>query len=78
VMALCARTTDYAKLVRRTDWAHARKEAVIASPEMHGAGGAQRAVPLAIGDALSAALTGRLTPIWHTDSGTEVHTEVLA
>jgi hypothetical protein len=78
VLALCARTTDYAELFRRTDWGRTRKEAVIVSPELYGLGGAQRAVPLAIGEALSAALSGRLTSIWRSGSGKEVRSEVLA
>jgi hypothetical protein len=78
VLALCARTTDYAKLVRRAGFARAGYNALLASPEMGGAGGAQRSVPLALGEALSAALDGHFTTLWRSTSGIPVITDALS
>jgi hypothetical protein len=69
VLALCARTTEYAELVRQTGWSRAGIAAFLASPDMGGRGGAQRAVPVALGEAFSAAIEGRLTDTWISKSG---------
>jgi GNAT superfamily N-acetyltransferase len=77
VLAFCARTSDYAKLVRRVKWHQVGVEAVLVLPDLRGAGGAQVLVPRASGEALKAALEGSLTTTWHSADGTEVRTERL-
>jgi hypothetical protein len=72
VLALCARTTGYSELVRRTSWSRAGISAFLASPDMGGRGGAQRAVPVALGQAFSAAIEGTLTNPWLSSSGIRV------
>jgi hypothetical protein len=77
VLAFCARTTGYTKLVRRTRWRQAELEAALLSPDMGGRGGAQVFVPRPAGQALNAALDGRLESRLHSTDGVEVRTEIL-
>lgn len=77
VLAFCARSTGYAELVRRAPWQQAGLEVALVSPDMGGRGGAQVLAPRAAGEALSAALDGRLASRWRSTDGVEVRTEVL-
>lgn len=72
VVAFCARTTDYAKLVRRTPWSEQGINAWLASPDMMGQGGAQSLVPQACGQAFAAYLDGELISPWSSAAGVPV------
>ena len=78
VLALCARTTGYAEVVRQARWTQVGCHACLASPEMGGKGGAQRAVPLALGEALGTALDGQFTTPWYASNGIPVITLALS
>jgi hypothetical protein len=78
VLALCARTTDYAELVRRIRWKRTGLQASLSTVDMGGKGGARRAVPFALGEAFSAALAGKLTSVWQSAEGLPVVTEALS
>lgn len=69
VVAFCARSTDYAALIRRTPWSRDGIEAWLASPEMDGRGGAQVLVPEASGEAITAYLDGHLDDRWTSTRG---------
>lgn len=56
VVAFCARTTEYAKLIRRTRWPKDGIDFWLASPDLAGRGGAQALVPQACGQAVGASL----------------------
>lgn len=75
ILAFCARTTGYAALVRSTQ-NRTGLSTTIASPELHG-GGAQVLVPRASGEALAAALEGRLTATWASNDGLIVKATAL-
>jgi MarR family len=72
VVAFCARTTNYAKLVRRTRWAKDGIDAWLASPDMPGGGDARRLVPRACGEAMGAFLDGELYDRWVSTGGVPV------
>jgi hypothetical protein len=78
VLAFCSGSTDYARLVRQTPWGQAGLEAALASPDMDGRGGAQVLVPRASGEALGAALAGRLGSPRASSDGVALRTEILA
>lgn len=78
VLAFCSGSTDYAQLVRQTPWGQAGLEAALGSPDMGGRGGAQVLVPRASGEALSAALAGRLGSPRASSDGVAMRTETLA
>lgn len=61
VVAFCAESTDYAKLVRRTRW---NIDAWLVTPDAAGRGGALGLVPKACGEAVGALLDGKLTNRW--------------
>lgn len=75
VVAFCARTTDYAELVRRTRWSKHGIEAWLASPDIAARGGALVLVPQACGQALDAFLDGELHHRWVSTSGVSVVVE---
>ena len=77
VIAFCARTTSYGKLLRRVDWRRHGVGARIVSPQTDGRGGAQVLVPRALGEALSAYLHAELTPQWRSSDGTPLAVETL-
>lgn len=77
VVALCARTTGYAELVRRVPWTRSGIEAVLLSPEMGGRGGAQVLVPRAAGEALVAMVEGEFSAQWRSTDGVPVEMERL-
>jgi hypothetical protein len=74
VLASCARSTDYAHLVRRVPWP-VGVEALLVSPEMGGRGGAQVLVPRASGEAINAVLENALAVDWTSSDGIELRTE---
>lgn len=78
VVALCARSTGYAELVRRAPWKRAGIEAVLVAPEMQGRGGAQVLVPRAAGEALAAMVQGSLPLAWQSTDGVGVQMKRLA
>jgi len=78
VIAFCARTTAYGKLLRSVDW---RRHGVAAStvcPQTDGRGGAQVLVPRALGEAVFAYLHAELTSEWHSSDGIPLAVETLA
>ena len=77
IRALMGASTSYAKVIRSTRWAEAGvADSFLITPEFHG-GGAMRAVPTALGEALSALVTGELTPGWTTSNGIRFQWEAL-
>ncbi len=77
VRALMGASTSYAKVIRSTRWAEAGvADSFLITPEFHG-GGAMRAVPTALGEALSALVAGELTPGWTTSNGIRFQWEAL-
>lgn len=65
VVAIMSSTTDYGKLVRRTDWRGAGLRAVLLSPVMVGKG-AMVKVPRTQGEAIDALASGRLSSEWRS------------
>lgn len=77
VRAFAGGTTPYARVIRRTDWQYAGVcDALLVAPDFHG-GGAMRAVPTALGAAITAFSQGRLTPKWRTTDGVGFNWERL-
>lgn len=72
VMAFCALTTAYADLIRRASWREHGIDGWLASPNMAGRQGAQRLVPQACGQALTAFIEGQLYDGWVSRSGVSV------
>lgn len=69
VRAFAGGTTSYAQVMRRTRWQGAGvRDAVLVAPAFH-RGGAMRAVPTALGAAITALSEGSLTPQWRTTDG---------
>jgi len=69
VRAFAGGMTAYARVVRRTRWLRAGvQDAVLIAPDFH-RGGAMRAVPAALGAAITALSQNRLTPQWRTVDG---------
>ena len=64
MVSFCARTTEYAKLLRRVTWPSTVSIGLLVSAEMIDGGSAQRMVPAALGQALAAYLDGRLGEEW--------------
>lgn len=77
VVAFCSRTTSYATLLRRTPWSRNGIRAYIVTPDAPSAGGSQRQVPLATGEALAAYLQGRLPDGWTSRTGLPLRVEAL-
>lgn len=77
VVAFCSRTTSYATLLRRTPWSRNGIRAYLVTPEAPSAGGSQRQVPLATGEALAAYVQGRLTTGWTSRTGLPLRVETL-
>src|SRR5438445_537829 len=69
VIAFCARTTGYGKLLRSVDWRRHGVGARIVCPQTDGRGGAQVLVPRALGEAVFAYLHAELTSKWHSSAG---------
>lgn len=78
VVALCADTSDYARLVRRTPWKRLGIDVRLGCPDMAGRGGAQLLVPRAMGEALSALATGGIDEGWSSGDGVSLVWERLA
>lgn len=78
VVALCANTSDYARLVRKTPWEKLGIEVHLGWPDVAGRGGAQRLVPRAIGEALRALAAGGLDESWASSDGVALVWERLA
>lgn len=69
VRAFAGAKTPYARVIRRTRWQGAGvRDAVLVAPDFH-RGGAMRAVPTALGAAITAFSQNRLTPQWRTPDG---------
>jgi hypothetical protein len=78
VRALMGASTPYAKVIRRTTWAEAgADDSFLITPEFH-AGGAIRAVPVAIGESLTALTAGGFTRDWASSQGIRFRWESLA
>jgi hypothetical protein len=75
VVAFCARTTEYAELIRRTPWSKDGIYVWLASPDMAGRRGAQVLVPQACGQAIGAFLNGELADRWVSTGGVPVRVE---
>jgi hypothetical protein len=69
VLAFCARTTNYAKVVREVRWRQLGVDASLVTPEMGGRGGGMVLVPRASGEAIRAAYAGTLTSQWRSSDG---------
>ncbi len=54
IVAFLAKSTDYAKALRGINWSAQAVATYLVSPEMGGASGAKRAVPVALGEAVGA------------------------
>jgi len=76
VIAVMARTTDYAKLIRRVNWGGAGLEATLVSPVAHG-GGAAGKVPRAQGQAVAALINTGLDQAWRSSDSLSLETESL-
>jgi hypothetical protein len=76
-VALVSDTTDYAKIVRRIDWARAGiADAVLLSPEA--TGGAMVKTPRAIGEAIRVLRTADLSTSWRSSDGLGMIVQRLA
>jgi hypothetical protein len=72
VVAFCARTTAYSKLIRNTPWRERLVDAYIAAPGVEERGGAQVLVPRAGGQAFAAFLNGTLRDSWSSTDGVPI------
>jgi hypothetical protein len=77
IVGFCARSTGYAAVLRRAAASSAATPFFLVAPDRQGRGGAQRAVPKAVGEALTAHLRRRLTSPWCSSDGTIVTVERL-
>jgi hypothetical protein len=77
LLAFCARTRPYARLVRKVSWGSKGVDARLVAPELFGRGGGQRLVPRALGEAFRAALAGELTSPWWSSDQVPVMVERL-
>ena len=77
VVAFCARTTSYAEVLRRVRWEGRGIEAHLLTPDLGGGGGGQVLVPRASGEAVRAALDGRLSSTWRSSDGLALTIESL-
>lgn len=77
VVAFLAKSTDYAKALRGINWAAQGIAMYLVSPEMGGGGGAQRAVPVALGEAFAAFVRHELGDAWRSKSGLTFSVERL-
>jgi hypothetical protein len=77
VVAFCSRTTGYATLIRRTPRSRNGIRAFLVTPDAPSAGGSQRQVPMASGEALAAYLQGRLTTGWTSRTGLPLKVEAV-
>lgn len=77
ILGFCARTTNYAKVLRRAATRDHSISIDLVTPEMHGRGGAQVLVPRASGEALSALVRGTFCSPWHSSDGVEATVERL-
>jgi len=75
VVAFCARTTDYAQVIRRASWSKYGIDAWLASADMDGRDGAQVFVPRASGQAVAAFLNGEFDEHWRSTDGVDVRLE---
>jgi hypothetical protein len=76
-VALACETTDYAKVIRRVDWARAGvADAVLLSPEV--AGGAMFKAPRAIGEAFRVLSANDLSASWRSADGLRMFAHRLA
>lgn len=76
VIAIIARTTNYAKLIRRVkDWGGL--EAKLVTPVAHGCDGAQKKVPRAQGEAVAALINAGLDQAWRSSDGLRLAIESL-
>lgn len=78
VLAFCSRTTSYADLIRGVGWRQHGLQAALVAPALGGRRGAQVLVPRAAGEALVAALGGRLESQWVSTDGVDVRVEALS
>lgn len=78
VVAFCAQTTAYAKVVRRASWSKDGIRAYLVSPDMGGRGGAQVFEPRALGQAIIAFLDGQLNENWNSTVGVSAKLESIA
>lgn len=69
VLAFCARTTNYARIVREVRWRQLGVDASLIMPEMGGRGGGMVFVPRASGEAIRAAYADTLTTQWRSSDG---------
>jgi hypothetical protein len=77
VVAFLAKSTDYAKALRCINWSAQGIAIYLISPEMDGEGGAQRAVPVALGEAFAAFVRHELGAAWRSRSGLTLSVERL-
>ena len=77
-IAFCARTTEYAALIRRTPWSKHGIAAWLAGTDMGGRGGAQVFVPRASGEAFAAFVNGEFHDRWVSADGIPVRLEPVA
>ncbi len=75
VVAFCARTTDYAQVIRRAPWSKYGIDAWLASADMDGRDGARVFVPRASGQAVAAFLNGKFDEHWRSTDGVDVRLE---
>ncbi len=76
VIAVMSSTTDYAKLIRRTNWSGAGLEATLVLPIARG-GGAMGKVPRAQGQAVAALINTGLDQAWRSSDSLSLETESL-
>jgi hypothetical protein len=77
VLAFLAKSTDYARALRGFNWSAQSIATYLVSPEMDGAGGAQRAVPVALGETFAAFVRHELDAAWRSKSGLTLSVERL-
>src|SRR5205814_2405197 len=76
VVAICARTTDYAELIRRTRWSKHGIDAWLVTPDLAARRGAHVLVPRACGQAVGAFLDNELEDDrWVSTDGVPVRAE---
>jgi hypothetical protein len=76
VVAVAARSTNYAAAIRRVRWPANVGTRVLISPD-HAGGGAQAVVPRAAGEAFRELWRGGLTDRWRDSKGTPMRVEQL-
>jgi hypothetical protein len=77
VIAVMARTSEYADLIRNVEWRRAVGSATLVAPIAHGGSGAQVTVPRAQGQAVAALFGGGLNRKWRSSPPDSLSLEIV-